>query len=41
MSRQARAKLREERKEEYKKKAEEKIAQLNADSEMLRKNFVK
>ncbi len=41
MSRQARAKLREERKEEHMKKAEEKIAQLNADSEILRQNFVK
>lgn len=41
MSRQARAKLRDVKKEEHKKKAEEKIAQLNADSEILRKNFVK
>lgn len=41
LSRQARMELRQTRKEEHKKKAEEKIAQLNADSEILRQNFVK
>lgn len=41
MRRQARVKLREERKEEYKNKADEKITQLKADSEILRSNFTK